>query len=137
MRLECVRRNGMLGLLLCCTFFIGGCSSALTDQNVAGTYKANAQWGNSILVLHADHTFEQTVVRNDHTQAKIDGTWKLNMFAGKNKSYGVIVLMPFLDVEHDHEGDRVGGSFTSICRGPLGGITIAADPNYGISFDKE
>lgn len=96
MRLERVHRIGALGLLLCCAFFVGGCFRALTDQNVVGTYKANAQWGESTLVLRADHTFEQMVVRNDHTQAKIEGTWKLDLLPGKSATYGVLALKPFL-----------------------------------------
>lgn len=137
MRLERVRLIGTLGFLLCCASFVGGCFRTLTDQNIVGTYRAHALWGESTLVLHADHTFEQTVVRNDHTNAKIDGTWKLDMFDGKSKSHGIIVLKPFLDVEHDHKGDFAGGAVPSISRGFFGGITIAADPDYGISFDKE
>lgn len=115
-----------------------GCGfRALTDRDVAGIYEANADWGKSTLILHSDHSFDQTVVRNDHTQANVKGIWSLDMFAGRRKSHGIIVLKPFLDVEHNHKGDPADGAVPSISRGLLGGISIAADPDYGISFDKK
>ncbi len=54
----------MFGLLLGCMFTAGCDFRTLTDQDVAGTYEASADWGRSTLVLHPDHTFDQTVVRN-------------------------------------------------------------------------
>jgi hypothetical protein len=116
-----------------------GCGfRALTEQDAVGTYKASADWGSSTLVLHPDHSFDQTVVRNDHTQASIKGTWQLSFVPGKTKaSYGILALKPFLDVEHDHKGDPAGGAAPSINRGFLWGMTISADPDYGISFDKK
>jgi hypothetical protein len=123
--------------LLICVSMMGCGFRALTDQDVAGTYKASADWGSSTLVLHPDHSFEQTVVRNDHTQTNTKGTWRLDLWAGKNASHGILVLKPFLAVEHDHKGDLAGGAVPSINRGFLWGITISADPDFGISFDKK
>jgi len=124
------------GLLICVSMM--GCGfRALTDQDVAGTYKASADWGSSTLVLHPDHSLEQTVVRNDHTQTSIKGTWRLSLIPGKEKaSYGILLLKPFLDVEHDHKGELSGAAVPGISRGFLWGMTISADPDYGISFDK-
>lgn len=34
-------------------------------------------------------------------EGKQKGAWKLNFVAGKSASSGIIVLQPFLDVEHD------------------------------------
>lgn len=127
----------VFGALLSCALVVGCGSRALTDQDVAGTYEASADWGRSTLVLHPDHTFEQAVVRNDHTQTSAKGTWNLSFVARKSASYGILALKPFLDVEHDHKGDLAGGAAPSISRGFLWGITIAADPDYGISFDKK
>jgi hypothetical protein len=132
-----MQRLGMSSLLLGCAFTVGCGFRALTEREVVGSYEANAQWGKSTLVLHPDHSFEQTVVRNDHTQASTKGTWQLDLLAGKNASYGIIILKPFLEVSHDHKGDPVDGGLPSISRGFLWGITIAADPDWGISFDKE
>jgi hypothetical protein len=129
---------GTLCLLLCCVSVEGGCLfRPISDRDVVGTYEATAQWGRSTLVLHSDHSFEQTVVRDDHTQAATKGTWKLDLFAGKNASHGIVVFKPFLDVAHDHRGDSVDGSVPSISRGWFGGMIIAADPDFGISFNKE
>ena len=124
--------------LLICVSMMGCGFRALTDRDVAGTYEASADWGSSTLVLHPDHSFNQTVVRNDHTQTSIKGTWGLSLIPGKEKaSYGILILKPFLDVEHDHKGDPVAGAVPSINRGFLWGMTISADPDYGISFDKK
>ncbi len=124
--------------LLICASMMGCGFRALTDRDVAGTYEASADWGRSTLVLHPDHSFDQTVVRNDHTRASIKGTWRLSLIPGKEKaSYGILVLKPFLDVEHDHKGDLAGGAAPGISRGFLWGMTISADPDYGISFDKK
>jgi hypothetical protein len=115
-----------------------GCGvRALTEEDVIGTYEASADWGRSTLVLHKDHSFDQMVVRNDHTQASTKGTWRLDSSAGKNASHGILVLKPFLEVAHDHEGDPIDGGVPSISRGFMWGITIAADPDWGISFDKK
>lgn len=117
---------GAFGLLLACEFPVGCGFRALTEQDVVGTYQANAEWGGSTLVPNPDHSFEQTVVRNDGTQASTHGTWQLNLFSGKNASHGIIVLKPFLEVSHDHKGDPVDGGVPSINRGFMSGITIAA-----------
>jgi hypothetical protein len=87
--------------------------------------------------LHPDHSFDQTVVRNDHTQTSTKGIWELDFVADKKASHGILALKPFLDVEHDNKGDLAGGAAPSISRGLLSGITIAADPDYGISFQKK
>jgi hypothetical protein len=71
---------------------VGGGFRALTDQDVVGTYEASADWGRSTLVLRPDHSFDQTAVRNDHTQASTKGTWRLDPWAGKNASHGILVL---------------------------------------------
>jgi hypothetical protein len=123
--------------LLGCALVVGCGFRALTEQDVVGTYEASTDWGKSTLVLHPDHSFDQTVVRNDHTQASTKGTWELSFVAGKKASSGILALKPFLDVGHDHKGDPVGGGAPSINRGFLWGITISADPDYGISFDKK
>lgn len=124
--------------LLICALVVGCGFRALTDQDVAGTYEASADWGRSTLVLHPDHSFDQTVVRKDHTQASIKGTWALSFIPGKQKaSSGNLALKPFLAVEHDHKGDPAPLDLPSISRGFLWGMTISADPDYGISFDKK
>jgi hypothetical protein len=123
--------------LLICALVVGCGFCALTDQDVAGTYRASADWGSSTLVLHPDHSFDQAVVRNDHTQTNIKGIWELSFVPGKKKaSSGILILKPFLAVEHDHKGDPVPLDLPSISRGFLWGMTISADPDYGISFDK-
>jgi hypothetical protein len=137
MQLERTTRLGAVGLLLCYIFLVGCGFRALTERDVPGTYKATTQWGESTLVLRPDHSFEQTVVQNDHTQASITGTWRLDLWAGKSASQGIIFMKPFLWVAHDHKGDPAGGAGPSISRGPFWGVTIAADPDYGISFDKK
>jgi hypothetical protein len=81
-------------LLLTCMFTVGCGYRALTERDVVGTYEANAQWGKSTLVLHPDHSLEQTVVRNDRSQVSTKGTRQLKLFAGKNASHGIIVLRP-------------------------------------------
>ena len=123
--------------LLICVSMMGCGFRALTEQDAVGTYEASADWGSSTLVLHRDHSFDQTVVRNDHTQTSIRGTWELSFIAGKKASSGVLSLKPFLAVEHDHKGDPAPLDLPSISRGFLWGITISADPDYGISFAKK
>jgi len=109
----------------------------LTDEDVTGTYEASADWGGSTLALHPDHSFDQTVVRNDHTQTSTKGTWELDFVADEKASHGILALKPFLGVEHDIKGDLAGGAVPSIGRGFIWGISIAADPDYGISFEKK
>lgn len=138
MQLGRAGKVGALGLVLSCVFLTGCGFRALTEKDVPGTYKASADWGRSTLVLHPDHSFDQTVVRDDHTQTSIKGTWALSFVPGKkNASYGILTLKPFLAVEHDQKGDPVPLDLPSISRGFLWGMTISADPDYGISFDKE
>jgi hypothetical protein len=122
---------GAFGLLLACTFTTGCAFRALTERDAVGTYQADTEWGESTLILRPDHSFEQTVVRNDHTQASTKGTWQLD------SSHGIILLKPCLEVSHDHKGDPVDGGVPSISRGFMWGITIAADPDWGISFEKK
>ena len=132
-------RMAVLGLLLFCCLLSGGCGSrSLTEKDVVGTYEADADWGKSMLILHPDHSFEQRVLRNDHTQSSVTGTWQLSMYAGKDASGGGIHFRPvFLAVAHDQKGDLVDGNSNSISRGFFWGITIGADPDWGISFEKE
>jgi hypothetical protein len=137
LQLERPSRIAVLSVLLFCCAFGAGCGKRpLTEKVVVGTYKAEADWGESILILHQDHTFEQTVARNDHTQATTKGTWKLGLYDGKDASGGIIVFKPFLAVAHDQKGEEVDGALPSISRGLLWGVDIAADPDWGISFEK-
>ena len=108
----------------------------MTEQDVPGTYEADTDWGKSILVLKSDHSFNQTVILNDHTQKSVTGTWELDVFPQKLGTGAFIVFKPFLEVAHDHAGDPVDGALPSINRGFLWGVSIAADPDYGISFEK-
>lgn len=55
----------------------------------------------------------------------------------KSASSGIIFLKSFLWVAHDHNGEPVGGPGSSISRGFMWSVAIAADPDYGISFDKK
>jgi hypothetical protein len=87
--------------------------------------------------LHPDHSFDQTVARNDHTQTSIKGTWTLDFVGDKKGSSGILTVKPFLWVAHDHRGDLAGGGAPGISRGLLGGITIAADPDFGIAFERQ
>ncbi len=127
----------LFGVALVSSLTLGCGFRALTVEEVVGTYEASADWGSSTLVLHPDHSFDQTVVRNDHTQTSIEGTWQLDFVADKKASHGILALKPFLDVEHDVKGDLAGGAAPSMGRGFLWGISIAADPDYGISFEKK
>src|ERR1017187_3216928 len=133
-----MRMIRVFGALLTCALVVGCDSRPLTEQDVVGTYEASADWGSSTLDLHPDHSFDQTVVRNDHTQTSTKGTWELSFVPGKkNASYGILALKQFLAIDHDHKGDVAGWAAPGIDRGFLGGISIAADPDYGISFDKK
>ena len=51
------------------------------------------------------------------------------MWRGKKASDGILVLKPFLDVEHDTIGELADGAVPSISRGFIWGIRIAADPD--------
>jgi len=131
-------RSGVLSLFLLLSALSAGCGfRALTEHDVVGTYEADAQWGKSVLILHSDHSFNQTVARNDHTQANTKGTWKLDLYDRKNASGGIIVLQNFLAVDHSHQGGTAGWAFPSISRGFLWGVDIAADPDWGITFTKQ
>ena len=58
----------VFAVLLICVSMMGCGLRALTDRDVPGTYGASARLGSSTLVLHPDHSFDQTVVRNDHSR---------------------------------------------------------------------
>ena len=126
----------MLSLLLFCCASGWGCGDRpLTEQDLVGTYEADADWGKSTLVLRQDHGFEQTVVRNDNSQARTKGTWRYDPYT-KNASWGAVTFSSFLAVTHDQKGDPAGGASPSVGRGLLWGVHIAADPDWGISFEK-
>jgi hypothetical protein len=137
MQIKRVGRIEVFGILLCSALLLGCGFRAISDRDVAGTYEANAQWGKSTLILHPDHTFEQRVLRDDHTQARTEGRWDLTLYAGRSASHGLMTFKPFLAVAHDQKGVPVPLDLPSVSRGFLWGITIAADPDWGISFDKE
>ena len=131
-------RIAVLGVILfSCASSMSCNSRRLTEKDVVGTYRAQADWGESTLVLHPDHTFEQTVLRNDHTQISAKGIWQLRVLEGEDDSGGIMVFKPFLAVAHDQRGEEAGGAVPSISRGHLWGIVIAADPDWGISFEKQ
>lgn len=137
MQFKKVTRVGEFSLFLLLSGVSAGCGfRALTEQDVVGRYEADAQWGKSVLILHSDHSFNQTVTRDDHTQANTKGTWKLDLFDTKNASGGIIVLQNFLAIDHDHRGETAGWAAPSISRGFMWGVDIAADPDWGITFTK-
>ena len=138
LQLELPNRIAAIVLFLfCCALSLSCNSRRLTEKDVVGTFRAQADWGESTLVLHPDHTFEQTVLRNDHTQISAKGIWQLRVHEGEDDSGGIMVFKPFLAVAHDQRGEEAGGGVPSISRGLLWGVVIAADPDWGISFEKE
>jgi hypothetical protein len=136
-RKELISAFSILALVLCCEATNGCFYRALSERDVEGKYEADAAWGESTLLLRADHTFEQTVMRNGHNQARATGTWELRLYNPKDRSQGIVVLQPFLAVAHDELGVQTPWAAPSISRGPFGGISIAADPDWGISFNKD
>jgi hypothetical protein len=114
-----------------------GCGlRALSENDVVGTYEADLDWGKSTLAVHADHTFEQTVFRSDHTSASTKGTWELTPFAGRGASRAMIAFKPFLAVSHSEKGEAAGGAALSVSRGLLWGVVIGLDPDWGIAYER-
>jgi len=131
-----IARIALLSVLL----LLSGCHSplsALTEKDIATNYVASADWGKSYLDLRPDHTFDQVVVRNDHTRTQIRGTWKLNLSAGDTRTWGSITFEPFLSVTNEDQGQWTALNLPSISRNYYGGIEISADPDHGISFDSK
>jgi hypothetical protein len=114
---------------------ITGCSAVVTETEAPGTYRADADWGTSTLVLAKDHTFEQTVRPKDGPPRHITGTWNIARSSGQ-PVYTTVQFSPFLSITHDKQGVFAGASMYSIYHVPFGGINIAADPDYGIAHRK-
>jgi hypothetical protein len=114
---------------------IVGCSAIVTDTEAPGTYTATTDWGNSVLVLSSDHTFNQTVRLNTGEAKSLRGTWRI-VKNSSNPPYTTINLTPFFNITHDKQGNYTLASAYSIYHVPFGGINIAADPDYGIAHRK-
>jgi len=112
-----------------------GCSAVVTDAEAPGTYKAQADWGVSTLILSRDHTFDQTVRLNTGKTKHLTGGWKLQRSSG-DPVYTTINFNPYLNVTHTQQGAFSLAATFSIYHVPFGGINIAADPEYGIAHRK-
>jgi hypothetical protein len=112
-----------------------GCSAIVTDDQAPGTYKADADWGVSTIVISKDHSFSQTVTLKNGQTKQLSGHWKISRNTG-DISYTTISLSPFFNITHDKQGQPTAASAYSIYHVPFGGINIAADPDFGIAFRK-
>jgi hypothetical protein len=125
---------GALWLCVLCFSMIG--CMRVKEADVPGTYTAKADWGTSTLVFAKDHTFQQTVRLNSGEVKRMDGKWKL-VGPGKNSVVYDITMGPCLDVKHDKQGVYAPWSFSSINPTLSGGLEIAADPDWGITYKKK
>lgn len=124
-------RSVLLFLLPLCLL---GCSRQSREQQMVGSYRAVAEWGTSTLRLKPDHTFEQTVSAKSGTYKKVEGEWELDT---SGLTDAISFKKKYLSVTHNEQGEEIGGAYASIDRGLFGGIEISADPDYGISFQKQ
>ena len=129
------RQRGIILMIcvVCLTFALAGCSLRPSDSDLVGTYLASPEWGSSVLILKADHTFEQFVVVGSAPSKRIQGQWSTGPSSRVDSN---ISLVPYLTVTHDVHGADSGGAGASATRGFFGGIEISADPDWGISFEK-
>lgn len=111
--------------------FSTGCR--LQDSDLVGTYHAAPEWGSSVLVLAADHTFTQTITTKSGAVKQINGRWETS---GLSRIGGNVALAPYLTVTHEIQGEEAGGDFATVQRRLFGGLEISADPDWGISFQK-
>ena len=128
-----LRLTSALGLFVLCFSMIG--CMRVKEADVPGTYTAKAEWGTSTLLLAKDHTFRQTVRLNSGDVKRMSGKWEL-VSPAKNSVVYDITIGPCLDVKHDKWGVYAPGSFSSINPTLFGGLEIAADPDWGITYKK-
>ena len=113
-----------------------GCSSVVTDAQAApGVYKADTDWGTSTITLAPNHSFTQVVTPKNGEPKQVIGNWKISRNTG-DIAYTTISLSPFFNITHDKQGQPTAASAYSIYHVPFGGINIAADPDFGITFRK-
>ena len=124
-----MRRILLFSLLL----FLPGCSRHSRETNLIGSYRADAEWGSSTLLLKADHTFEQTVSTKSGTFKKVSGEWELDT---SGLTDAITFKKKYLSVTHDGKGEEVDGAFASVDQTLFGAPEISADPDYGISFRR-
>lgn len=120
--------------LMIVLLFASACSAHRGDSQMIGTYKATAQWGNSILVLNEDHTFKQTVSTNSGVYREVQGSWALDR---SGLTDAITFTHNYLSVTHNEQGEEVDGAAASVEPRLFGGIEISADPDYGIAFVKQ
>ena len=124
-----MRRILLFSLLL----FLPGCSRHSRETNLLGSYRADAEWGSSTLLLKADHTFEQTVSTKSGTFKKVSGEWELDT---SGLTDAITFQKKYLWVTHDEKGEEADGAFASVDPTLFGAPEISADPDYGISFRR-
>lgn len=120
-------------LLFSSLLFLFGCSRHSSEARLVGSYRADADWGSSTLLLKADHTFEQTVSTKSGTFKKVNGEWKLD---ASGLTDAITFKKKYLSVTHNEKGEEVGGAFASVDPTLFGAPEISADPDYGISFRR-
>jgi hypothetical protein len=119
----------MLALLLC----LLGCSRESRDARLTGSYRAEAEWGSSTLLLKADHTFEQTVSAKSGMFKKVQGEWELHP---SGLTDAITFKKKYLWVTRDKQGEEADAAYASVERTLFGGPEIPADPDNGISFRR-
>jgi hypothetical protein len=102
-------------------------------RDVPGAYVAKANWGRATLQIATDGSFQERVFQDGKQTAVILGKWSVSPEGRSNTN---IVFTKFLAVTHDSQGTEVSSGDFSIGKGPFGYTSIAADPDYGISFEK-
>jgi hypothetical protein len=105
-----------------------GCRAAkLID--LPGRYLVTTDWGESTLILRADHTMEQGVRTKRGEIKHVSGTWDFN-----NET---VTLKPCLEVRWKTEGLWAGGCANAVEVTGFGRIEIAIDSQYGLAYRKK
>lgn len=130
-------------LLLAATL-LSGCSDAVPESNLVGTYVANYGGETATLILKPDHTFTHAVVVNGQKVEEQTSTWTVRQLDARWYKWTTVDFTKFVTARsyRNNEESRLpqrpinAGWVSQVERSWLGRIELCFDSDVGYCYTK-
>jgi hypothetical protein len=105
-----------------------------TRQELVGEYNATLNWGTARLVLHADNTFDESLMEKGQEIQTISGAWKSSSGDAGHAAY--LTMSPYLEVQEEEHGREYSYSSANFYKPRFGQVYAELNPDLGTRFTK-
>ncbi|UFX48654.1 hypothetical protein HAP47_0019125 [Bradyrhizobium sp. 41S5] len=133
-----------LPFLLAASTLLSGCSDAVPESSLVGTYRANYGGETTTLILKPDHTFTHTVVANGQKVEEQTSTWTVSQLESKWYKWTTVDFTKFVTTRSYRISEEIrlqrpmkAGWVSEVERSWLGRIDLCFDSDVGYCYTKQ